>query len=68
MVQGTVHHCSGSDFFSEDIAPLAEWQVTGKDDGCFLIPVGDELEEQVRCVLVKGQVADFINNQQRDLP
>lgn len=42
--------------------PAGEWQVGGEDQRGVLVPAGDELEEQVGGVLLEGQVADFVDD------
>ena len=46
---------------AEDVSPSGEGQVAGQDDGGVLVAAGDELEEQVRGVLLEGDVPDFVD-------
>ena len=56
-----VDHGGGDGLVSEHTAPAAERQVAGQDQGGMLVAAGDELEEQVRGVLVEWEVADFVD-------
>ena len=38
--------------------------VGGQDDGAAFVACADDLDEQVGAVLVDGQIADFIENEQ----
>jgi len=51
----------------EDLVPLREAAVGGQDQGPLLVAAGDELEEQVGTMLVDGDVADLIDNQELGL-
>ena len=50
---------------AKDFSPRPEAVVRGEDNGASLIPPGDELEEEVGAVLIKRDVADLIDDQQR---
>src|SRR5690606_19917049 len=59
-----VDHCGGDDLVSEDAGPGAEWQVAGQDEGGVFVAGGDELEEEVGGVLLEGEVADLVDDDQ----
>jgi len=66
VVDESVDHGGGGDFVAEDLAPAAEGLVAGDDHrGAFVAP-GDEHEHQVRGLRVERDVADFVDDQQRD--
>ena len=54
VVDDAVDHRGGDDLVSEDAGPGAEWQVAGQDQRGVFVPGGDQLEEEVRGVLVEG--------------
>jgi hypothetical protein len=64
VVDDAVDHGCGDGLFSEHSGPAGERQVTGQDEGGVLVAGGDELEEQVRGVLLERQVADFVDDDQ----
>ena len=47
----------------EDAGPLLERTVGSDDDSALLVALTDDLEEQIRAVLIDGQIAQFINEQ-----
>ncbi len=56
-----VDHGGGDDLVSEDVSPAGEGQVAGQDQRGVFVAGADELEEQVRGVLLEGDVADFVD-------
>jgi hypothetical protein len=66
VVDQAVNHCGGDGVVAEDFSPAAEGFVGCDDDAGSFVAGGDELEEQVRCFGFEGQVADFVDDQQRD--
>jgi hypothetical protein len=63
MQQAVEDRC-GNDGVPEDLPPLAEALVGGQHDGTPLVPARDELEEEVRAVLVNRDVPDLVDDQQ----
>jgi hypothetical protein len=57
MAEAMVRSC-------EDVAPAGEGQVGRQDHGRVFVAAGDELEEQVRGVLIERDIADFIDYEQ----
>ena len=68
MVDDAVDHRGGDGLVAEHAAPAAEGQVAGQDEGGVLVAAGHELEEQVRGVLLEGQVADLVDDDQPVAP
>ena len=64
MVDDPVDHGGGDGLVAEHASPAGEGQVAGEDERCVLVAAGDELEEQVGGVLLEGQVADFVDDDQ----
>ena len=64
MVDDAVDHGGGDGLVAEDTAPAAERQVRCEDQRGVLVAAGHELEEQVRGVLLEGQVADLVDDDQ----
>jgi len=60
-VDDPVDHGGGDGLVAEHAAPAGERQVRGQDQGSVLVSAGDELEEQVRGVLLEGEVADLVD-------
>ena len=56
-----VDHRGGYDVVGEGLAPPPEGQVRGDHDRALLVAGGDELEEEVRGVLVEGDVAHLVD-------
>ena len=63
VVDDAVDHGGGDGEVSEGVAPAGEGQVARHDQRCVFVVAGDELEEQVRGVLVEGDVADFVDDE-----
>ena len=63
VVDDAVDHGGGDGVVAEDVAPAGEGQVAGQDDRGVLVAAGDELEEQVRGVLLEGDVAHLVDDQ-----
>ena len=53
-MHGAVDHRRGHDFIAEHVAPAGEGQVGGRDQRGVFVAAGDQLEEQVRRVLLEG--------------
>ena len=68
MVDDAVDHRGGDGLVAEHTAPAAEGQVAGEDERGVFVAAADELEEQVRSVLLEGQVADLIDDDQPVAP
>ncbi len=64
VVDDAVDHRGGDGLVAEDAAPAGERQVAGQDERGVFVAGGDELEEQVRGVLLEGQVADLVDDDQ----
>jgi len=64
MVDKPVDHRCGDDVVGEDLAPAAEWNVRGDKDRALFVAGGDELEEEVRGIVVEGDVADLVDDEQ----
>ena len=62
VMQDTIQDGGGDGDVGKDLVPLGESLVGGKNGGRFLIPSGNELEEQVCPLDVHGKVADLIND------
>ena len=56
----------GGGFVAEDLAPAAEGLVGGDDQAGAFVAAGDEHEHEVGGVRVEGDVADLVDDQQRD--
>ena len=63
VMQYTIQDGGGDGDVGKDLVPLGESLVGGKNGGRFLIPSGNELEEQVCTLDVHGEVADFVNDE-----
>lgn len=64
MVDDAVDHRGRDGLVAEHAAPPAKWQVRGEDQRCVFVAGGHELEEQVGGVLLEGQVADLVDDDQ----
>jgi hypothetical protein len=61
VVDESVDHRGGHDVVAEDLSPSPERHVRGDQDCSLFVAAGDQLEEQVRGVLVEGDVADLVD-------
>ena len=63
VMQDAVQDGGGDGDIGKDLVPLGESLVGGKNGGRFLIPSGNELEEQVCPLDVHGEVADLVDDE-----
>ena len=63
VMQNAVQDSGGDGDVGKDLVPLGEGLVRGKDGRCFLIPSGNELEEQVCTLDVHREIADLVNDE-----
>jgi hypothetical protein len=63
-VDDAVDHGRGDDVVGEGLAPAPEGQIAGDHDRADLVAGGDELEEQIRGVLIEGDVTDLVDDDQ----
>ena len=63
VMQDTIQDGGGNRDIGKDPIPLGEGLVGGKDGGRFLIPSGNELEEQVCALDIHRKIADFVNDE-----
>jgi hypothetical protein len=68
VVDEAVDHGGGHDGVAEGLAPAPEGLVGGDDDAGALVAGRDELEEQVGGVSFEGDVADFVDDDERVAP
>lgn len=47
VMQDAIQNGRGNGDIGKDLVPLGEGLAGGKDSGCFLVPSGNELKEQV---------------------
>jgi hypothetical protein len=66
VVDEAVDDGGGDDLVGEDVAPAAEGPVAGEDGGGGLVAGRDQVEDQVGGAGVEGDVADLVDDQQRD--
>src|SRR4051794_21549685 len=66
VVDESVDHRGGDDVVAEDLAPARERLVGGDDQARALVAAADEHEHQVGGLGVKRDVADLVDDQQRD--
>ena len=48
----------------QGFAPVAECAIGGNDHGAAFIAIGDDLKEQFGALLIHGQIAELINDEQ----
>ena len=63
VMQDTVQDGGGDGDVGKDLVPLGESLVGGKNGGRFLIPSGNELEEQVCTLYIHREIADFVDDE-----
>jgi len=66
VVDEPVDHGCGDDVVAEDFAPPAERFVGRHDEAGSFVAVGHQLEEQVRGLGLERDIADFVDDEQRD--
>jgi hypothetical protein len=68
VMQKAVEECRGERaVVVEYFGPVLIHAVRRNYDGASLIPLADDLEEQVGAMLVDGEIAEFINDEQSRL-
>lgn len=67
MVEQAVEDGGGHHRVAKDLAPLGDVAVAGDQQTATLVAARDKLEEQVRGTRLKGQVAQFIDDQELGL-
>ena len=65
VMEQPVEERGSDDGIAEDFAPFGKAAVGGEDHRAFFIAGVDELEEQVAAAGGDGQVADFVDDEQR---
>ena len=63
LVDDSIDHRRGHNLVGEDLAPPGEGQVAGHNQGGVFVAGGHQLEEQVRSILIEGNVADLIDDE-----
>jgi hypothetical protein len=66
VVDEPVDHRGGGHVVSEDLTPGAERLVRRDDHRCSFVAAGDEAEHEVRGFGIKRDVADLVDDDQRD--
>jgi len=66
VVDESVDHGGGDGVIAENFSLSTEELVGCHDDAGSFVAGGDQLEEKVRCFGIEGQVADFVDDEQRD--
>jgi hypothetical protein len=66
VVDEAVDHGGGDGGVAEDFAPASEGLVAGDDDRRSFVAAADELEEQVGGLSFEGDVADLVDDEERD--
>jgi len=65
VVQQAIQQRRGDNGIAEDLTPFGEAAVGCEDHGALFIAGVDELEEQIAAAGRDGQIADFIDDEQR---
>ena len=66
VMEEPIEECSGDNVVTKNLAPFCEAAVRSKDHSAFFVSRIDELEEQIAAAGDDGQVADFIDDEQRE--
>ena len=66
VVKQPVEQRGGDDGIAEDLAPFGKAAVGGEDHGALLVAGVDELEEQIAAAGDDRQVADLVDDEQRE--
>ena len=62
VMQEPIEDRRGDDRVAEEFLPVDEALVRGQDRRAFLVPVGDELEKQIRFPAVDGQIPSLVDD------
>ena len=66
VVKQPIEECGSDNGIAEDLAPFCEAAVRGEYHGAFFVSCIDELEEQIAATGNDGQVADFVDDKERE--
>src|SRR5436305_228418 len=66
MMQEAIKERGGDDGVAEDVPPLSEAAVGGEDHRALFVAGVDELEEQIAAAGDDGQIADLVDDEQRE--
>ena len=63
VVEEPVEHGGGDHLVAKNVAPLGDHLIGGDEHAASLVTAGDELEEEIRGLLLEGQVAELVDDQ-----
>ena len=63
MVEQTIEQCDDARRVGEDFIPFFEWTIRSQDHRLAFVTPVDDLVEQVRGLVIEGQIPDLINAQ-----
>ena len=66
VVQKPIEQRGGDDGIAKDFAPFRKAAVRGEDHGALFVAGVDELEEQIAAAWSDRQIADLVDDQQRE--
>ena len=66
MMKQPIEECGSDNEIAEDLAPFCEAAVRGEDHGALFVASVDELEEEITAARNHRQVADLVDDQQRE--
>ena len=66
MVQKPIEQRGGDHGIAEDLAPFGKAAIGGEDHGAFFVASIDELEEEIAAARYYRQIADLVDDQQRE--
>ncbi len=67
VVKQPVQDCGRDDCITEYSTPFTDGTVRGDEHCASLVAPADQLKEQMRCIGLERQVAEFVDNQQLGL-
>src|SRR3990172_4515023 len=62
MVSEAVEHGGGHLGITEDLGPIGEGEIGGDQQGCVLVELADQMEQQLTAGLAERQVSKFIDD------
>jgi hypothetical protein len=62
MMGKPVEHCGGHFGIAEHLGPIGEGEVCGDEQGCVLVELADQVEQQLAAGLAERQIAQLVDD------
>ena len=66
VMKVSVQYCGSDDVVGKDLVPFGKRTVRCQDDRPFLIPAGDQFEQELGTFQIQRKIAEFIDDEKVD--